>query len=100
MFVERLKRKAESAGATVVESPTRTTRLSQVCHNCRTVAKKPVSQMWHVCECGIIAQRDLYSAFLATCVEGERLDLSFLSSIVHSASPWFRRGCPRLQASS
>ena len=74
MFVERLKRKAESAGATVVEFPTHTTRLSQTCHNCGRVAEKPLSQRWHVCECGIVAQRDLYSAFLAMCVEGERLN--------------------------
>jgi transposase len=73
-FVRRLKRKAESAGASVVEFPTRTTRLSQTCHGCGTVAKKPLSQRWHVCDCGIVAQRDLYSAFLAMCVEGERLD--------------------------
>jgi len=63
MFVERLKRKAESAGATVVEFPTHTTRLSQTCHNCGRVVKKPLWQRWHVCECGIVAQRDLYSAF-------------------------------------
>lgn len=74
MFVERLRRKAESAGAEVIEFPTRTTRLSQVCHNCETVEKKPLSQRWHVCDCGIVAQRDLYSAFLASCVEGDRLD--------------------------
>ena len=74
MFVERLKRKAESAGAEVEEFPTRTTRLSQTCHNCGTVAEKPLSQRWHVCDCGIVAQRDLYSAFLAMCVEGERLN--------------------------
>lgn len=73
-FVRQLKRKAESAGAEVDEFPTRTTRLSQTCHNCDTVAKKPLSQRWHVCDCGIVAQRDLYSAFLAMCVEGERLD--------------------------
>ena len=73
-FVRCLKRKAESAGASVVEFPTRTTRLSQTCHGCGTVAKKPLSQRWHVCDCGIVAQRDLYSAFLAMCVEGERLD--------------------------
>ncbi|MCK4316652.1 MAG: transposase, partial [Anaerolineae bacterium] len=73
-FVRRLKRKAESAGASVVEFPTRTTRLSQTCHNCGAVAKKPLSRRWHVCDCGIVAQRDLYSAFLAMCVEGERLD--------------------------
>ena len=74
MFVERLRRKAESAGAEVIEFPTRTTRLSQVCHNCETVEKKPLSQRWHVCGCGIVVQRDLYSAFLASCVEGDRLD--------------------------
>jgi putative transposase len=73
-FVERLRRKAESADAEVHEFPTRTTRLSQVCHNCGEVKRKPLSQRWHVCECGIVAQRDLYSAFLASCVEGDRLN--------------------------
>jgi len=74
MFVERLRRKAESAGAEVHEFPTRTTRLSQVCHNCGAVKRKPLSQRWHMCECGVVAQRDLYSAFLASCVEGDRLN--------------------------
>ena len=74
MFVAHLKRKAESANAQVVEFPTRTTRLSQTCHNCGAVVKKPLSQRLHVCDCGIQAQRDLYSAFLAACVEGDRLD--------------------------
>src|SRR5207253_2015754 len=32
------------------------------------------AQRWHVCECGVEAQRDLYSAFLATCVEHHRLN--------------------------
>ena len=80
MFVELLKRKAEaclagpSAGAEVIEFPTRTTRLSQTCHNCGTVKKKSLSERWHKCGCGVEAQRDLYSAFLATCVEGDRLN--------------------------
>ncbi len=74
MFVEHLKRKAESAGAMVVEFPTHATRLSQVCHNCGAVAEKPIWQRWHVCACGVVAQRDLYSAFLAMCVEGEGLN--------------------------
>ena len=74
MFVERLRRKAESAGGVVVEFPTHPTRLSQVCHNCGTIAKKPLSQRWHQCDCGIVAQRDLYTAFLAMCVDDERLD--------------------------
>jgi hypothetical protein len=74
MFVEHLRRKAESAGASVVEFPTRTTRLSQTCHGCGTVEKKPLSQRWHKCDCGVVAQRDLYSAFLARCVEDGRLN--------------------------
>jgi hypothetical protein len=81
MFVVRLKRRAESADAEVVELPTRTTRLSQRCHNCGAVVKKPLSQRWHICECGVVAQRDLYSAAdclqsaLAQCVEGDRLNV-------------------------
>ena len=57
--------------------PTYTTRLSQVCHKCGTISKKPLSQRWHECECGIVAQRDLYSAFLAMCVEGEQLNAGY-----------------------
>jgi transposase len=74
MFVEHLRRKAASAGAEVIEFPTRTTQLSQTCHNCGTVKKKSLSQRWHKCDCGIEAQRDLYSAFLAMCVEDRRLN--------------------------
>jgi putative transposase len=73
-FVSILKRKAESAGAQVDEFSTRTTRLSQVCHGCGAIARKPLAQRWHCCACGVTAQRDLYAAFLASCVEGERLN--------------------------
>jgi putative transposase len=73
-FIAHLRRKAESADAAVYEFPTRTTRLSQVCHECGAVEKKPLSQRWHTCDCGVKAQRDLYAAFLATCVEGDRLN--------------------------
>jgi len=74
MFVVLLKRGAESADASVYEFPTRPTKLSQTCHGCGKVAEKPLSQRWHRCECGVVAQRDLYSAFLARCVEGDRLN--------------------------
>jgi len=73
MFVELLRRKAASAAAEVNEFPTWSTRLSSICHSCGTVEKKPLSVRWHECECGVVAQRDLYSAFLACCVEGDRL---------------------------
>jgi transposase len=72
-FVQRLRRKAVSAGGQTNEFPTRSTRLSQTCH-CGSVVKKPLSQRWHRCPCGVEGQRDLYSAFLASCVEGDRLD--------------------------
>ncbi len=74
MFVNQLKRKAESAGAQVIEFPTWSTRLSCTCHQCGMIEKKSLSQRWHHCKCGVVAQRDLYSAFLAMCVEGEKLN--------------------------
>jgi len=69
-YVEILRRKAESAGGQVIEFPTRTTKLSQTCQ-CGMVRKKPLSQRVHSCECGIEMQRDLYSAFLAWCVNDD-----------------------------
>ncbi len=68
MFMSGLKRKAENAGGSFTEFPTNTTKLSQVCHVCEKAVKKPLSQRWHRC-CGIEMQRDLYSAFLAKCVD-------------------------------
>src|SRR5579859_891603 len=60
-FVSRLRRKAASTGAVLSEFPTQTTKLSQTCHQCGEVHKKPLSERWHRCACGIDAQRDLYS---------------------------------------
>lgn len=70
MFMNSLKRKAENAGGYLEEFPTQTTKLSQTCHICDEAKKKPLSQRWHVC-CGIEMQRDLYSAYLAKCVDKE-----------------------------
>ena len=72
-FVAMLRRKAESAGGAAREFPTHTTRLSQVCL-CGAVEKKALAQRWHRCACGVVMQRDLFSAFLAMCVEDEKLD--------------------------
>jgi hypothetical protein len=58
----------------VDEFPTRTTCLSQVCL-CGAKEKKPRSRRWQVCDCGVgPIQRDLFSAWLACFVEGDRLD--------------------------
>ncbi|GHO72139.1 hypothetical protein KSC_110310 [Ktedonobacter sp. SOSP1-52] len=70
MFVELLKRTVASTGGTLVEVPTRATALSQWCHGCAQKVKKPLSQRWHHCKCGIgPVQRDLYSAFLAAYLD-------------------------------
>jgi transposase len=67
MFIERLKRTVARTGGILIEVKTRTAKLSQYCHGCRRSVKKPLSQRWHQCECGIgPVQRDLYSAFLAS----------------------------------
>ena len=72
MFVERLTRKAENAGGRVEQINTWKTKLSQSCH-CGQVKKKPLSERWHRCSCGVEAQRDLYSAYLACYVEEDVL---------------------------
>ena len=84
--MERLNRKAESAGGKVIAFPTKTTALSQVCQ-CGRRAKKPLSLRWHECPCGVIAQRDLYSAHLARFVH-QTEDTTYLLDAGQAASAW------------
>lgn len=73
-FISHLRDKAERAGGQLVEFSTFHTRLSQTCH-CGQQKKKPLSQRWHSCDCGVgPVQRDLYSAYLAYHIEDNRLD--------------------------
>jgi len=70
MLIDHLRRTVAKTGGTLHEFPTRTTKLSQYCHGCRTHAKKPLSERWHQCACGVgPIQRDLYSAFLAAYLD-------------------------------
>jgi len=80
MLINHLRRTVASTGGTLSEFPTRTTKLSQYCHGCQSYTKKPLSQRWHQCACGIgPVQRDLYSAWLAA-----HLDLpDTIPSIAH-----------------
>lgn len=68
LFVAHLTRLAESAGGRVIGINPGRARLSQSCH-CGAIARKRLSQRHHHCACGVSAQRDLYSAFLARCVD-------------------------------
>ena len=70
MFIELLRRTVARTGGTLLEVPTRSTKLSQFCHGCGRCVKKPLSQRFHQCPCGIgPVQRDLYSAFLAAYLD-------------------------------
>src|SRR2546423_6041261 len=70
MFIDHLRRTVASTGGTLHEIPTRTTKLSQFCHGCGKTVKKPLSERWHQCRCGVgPVQRDLYSAFLAAYLD-------------------------------
>jgi transposase len=68
MFITTLSRKAASAGGTVAQVDTRTTRLSQRCV-CGAVQRKPLSQRTHRCGCGVEADRDVFAAFLVRHVD-------------------------------
>jgi len=81
MFVSHLTSKAERAGGRVVQIPTHSTKLSQTCQ-CGRVAKKKLSERVHRCECGVVAQRDLYSAFLAKHTEPDTFVLQVSQLLV------------------
>ena len=83
-FILLLERKAANAGVRFARIPV-TMRLSQTCHGCGVIQKKPLAQRIHRCACGVEAQRDIYSALLLAylvptrCKPGWRLDADLLS---------------------
>lgn len=90
MFISGLKRKAENAGGHLIEFPTFDTKLSQACHKCGKYVKKSLNQRWHIC-CGLEVQRDLYSAFLAKCVEagkGKEGNIKYALDIAKADKLW------------
>jgi hypothetical protein len=85
MFVEMLRRTVASTGGTLIEVPTRSAKLSRFCHGCGRVVKKPLSQRWHHCLCGVgPVQRDLYAAFLASTLSVDYL----IPSCAQAVIPW------------
>ncbi len=101
MFLDVVGRKAGRAGGRLDEFQTRATRLSQTCHGCGALERKPLSQRWHACACGVgPVQRDLYSAFLARHVVGERLDASQAARAWPGAEPLLRRAASGLVVQS
>ena len=100
MFVSMLRRKAESAGGEVVDLSAGTLKLSQMCQ-CGNQQKKPLSERWHKCpNCGITAQRDLYSAFLANHVTDDVLDRELAIAAWLGAESLLKQAMSRLQRES
>lgn len=88
MFVEQLRRKAESAGGKLIDLHTWSLKMSQYDHTTQTCAKKPLSQRWHVLGDGSgVVQRDVYSAFLARCVMENKHHLSHLEAMWAAQKP-------------
>ncbi len=84
LFVTRLTRLAASAGAQVIQVPTRQTKLSQRCQ-CGQVKKKPLHLRVHHCDgCGLEMQRDLYSAYLIQFID----PASFLLHADQAQAAW------------
>ena len=88
-FLSILIRKAESAGGSVDEFSTRTTALSQVCL-CGQKHKKRLSERVHACACGVEAQRDLFSAYLARRVKDNLLQVTEANASWSGAEPLLR----------
>lgn len=95
IFVSMLRRKAERAGGVVEEFSTYKTFLSQICH-CGQRSKKPLSERWHSCSCGVRAQRDLFSAHLARHVNNESLNTNQATVAWTAAEPLLERAVLRL----
>ncbi len=84
-FIEMLSCKAENAGGKVFEFSPNLLKLSQRCHKCNETKKKSLSERFHNC-CGIHAQRDLYSAFLAQFVDEQENFDNFQANIAWTSA--------------
>ena len=90
MFETTLLRKARSAGGAVEVFSTFSTCLSSMCV-CGKKRKKQLGERAHSCGCGVYAQRDLFSAFLAAFVDNEVLNLRQAGEAWPGAKPLLER---------
>ncbi len=96
-FVEHARYKAESASGGWIDINPWTTALSQHCV-CGMKQKKPLSQRVHRCSvCGLVADRDLLSAYLALFVEPVDVETGELKDTVNFAMARAQLTPPRRQ---
>jgi len=67
-FVKTLNKKSLQNKGYSFEFPIYQTRLSQTCL-CGSIKKKTLKERFHICECSIYQQRDLFSAYLGLFVD-------------------------------
>lgn len=97
MFYDHLTRTVAKTGGILREVSSYSTKLSQYCHGCKTYHKKPLSQRWHHCSCGIgPIQRDLYSAFLLAYLKSVETIPSISQLVWEGAEPCLRAEVERL----
>jgi putative transposase len=61
-LLSMIRTKAESAGAWIMQAPTRRIKPSQTCPACLAQVKKPLKQRLHSCPCGHVEDRDFAAA--------------------------------------
>ena len=88
LCVAHLTRIVAKTGGTLVEVSAFKTKLSQYCQKSGQYVKKPRSQRWHACSCGLgPVQRDLYSAFLLAHLEPQQTIPSVTRHVWEGAEP-------------
>ena len=63
---------------------------------CGRKKKKKLAERWHHCPCGALAQRDLFSAYLASHVNKDTLDISQAKKAWVAAQPLLQRAMSKL----
>ena len=86
LFLSILTHRGKRAGRQVEEFSTYHTALSQTCI-CGRKHKKRLSERVHACDCGVVMQRDLFSAYLAKYVEEDRLQVDKAYASWQGAKP-------------
>lgn len=70
-FKAQLIRHISQAGGVTNIVPEKT-GLTRTCASCGSIRAKTIDQRWHICTCGVTAQRDIQSAFGALCYNKTR----------------------------
>jgi len=91
LFVALLRRRCGELGTPFWFVPT-SLRLSRTCHGCGRVVAKGLRERIHACACGVVAQRDVYAAWLATFANIDPRGSSWVLDIDRARKAWSGAG--------